>query len=71
VGLSEENSELIQAIYSLNQQHTEILILRGISGLNTSETAQTLRWTENKVRSTYHRAKKALLEQLGGMSDEE
>lgn len=71
VGLSEENSELIQAIYSLNQQHTEILILRGISGLSTSETAQTLRWTENKVRSTYHRAKKALHVQLGGMSDEE
>ena len=70
VGLSEENTELIQAIHLLKQHHREILILRGISGLTTLETAQTLNWTDNKVRSTYNRAKKALLEQLGGMNDD-
>jgi RNA polymerase sigma-70 factor, ECF subfamily len=70
MGLSEENSELIQAIHSLNQHYKEILILRGISGLTTYETAQTLKWTENKVRSTYHRAKRALRKQLGGVNDD-
>ena len=71
IGLSEENLELIQAIHSLNQKHKEILILRGISGLSTFETALTLNWTENKVRSTYHRAKKALLKQIGGIDGDE
>jgi RNA polymerase sigma-70 factor (ECF subfamily) len=40
---------------------------RGIKELSLKETADSLQWTENKVKITYHRALKELKVILGGM----
>jgi RNA polymerase sigma-70 factor, ECF subfamily len=70
IGLSEENLELVQAIHTLSSNYREILILRGVNGLNTTETAAILDWNENKVRSTYHRAKQLLMKKMGGLKND-
>jgi RNA polymerase sigma-70 factor, ECF subfamily len=64
--LNEENKELYLAILSLKSGYKEVLLLRGIHQFSVTETAEILGWSENKVRSTYHRAKKALKTRLGG-----
>ncbi|MEK5393181.1 RNA polymerase sigma factor [Margalitia sp. FSL K6-0131] len=64
--LNEENKLLYKSIQSLKENYRDILILRGINELTTEEAAVILNWSDNKVRSTYHRAKKALQRQLGG-----
>ncbi|GGA89763.1 RNA polymerase sigma factor [Ornithinibacillus halotolerans] len=66
LNLNEENKELYDAILSLKSGYKEVLILRGIKLFSVAETAEILGWTENKVRSTYHRSKKALKNKLGG-----
>ncbi|PLS16510.1 RNA polymerase [Bacillus sp. M6-12] len=69
--VNEENRSLFLAIQSLRPSYREVLILRGIKGLSVTEAALALDWGEKKVRSTYHRARKALNQQLGGLFDEE
>ncbi|MBU9713135.1 RNA polymerase sigma factor [Evansella tamaricis] len=64
--MGEENQLLYEAIHSLKPTFRDVLILRGIKELSVPETSSILGWTENKVRSTFHRAKKALHEKLGG-----
>ncbi|WP_047985667.1 RNA polymerase sigma factor [Ornithinibacillus californiensis] len=64
--MNEENKELYHAILSLKSGYREVLILRGINLFTVTETAEILGWSENKVRSTYHRSKKALKKKLGG-----
>jgi RNA polymerase sigma-70 factor, ECF subfamily len=64
--LNEENKELYKAILSLKPEYKEVLILRGIKLFSVTEAAEILGWDENKVRSTYHRSKKALKKRLGG-----
>ncbi|MGV3464784.1 MAG: RNA polymerase sigma factor [Heyndrickxia sp.] len=64
--LNEENKQLYQSIQALKDNYRDVLILRGINELTTEEAAAILNWSDNKVRSTYHRAKKALQNQLGG-----
>ncbi len=60
----EENQKLYEAIQSLKSNYRDVIILRGIKDLTVTETSSILNWSENKVRSTYHRAKKALQKQL-------
>lgn len=64
--LNEENKQLYQSIQALKDNYRDVLILRGINELTAEEAAAILNWSDNKVRSTYHRAKKALQNQLGG-----
>ncbi|MCH1626421.1 RNA polymerase sigma factor [Ferdinandcohnia quinoae] len=64
--LKEENKELYRAIQSLKSNFRDVIILRGIKGLSVQETSEVLAWSENKTRSTYHRAKIALQKRLGG-----
>ncbi|WP_188205530.1 RNA polymerase sigma factor [Alkalibacillus aidingensis] len=68
--LKEENKKLYGVIQSLKANYRDVLILRGIKEFSVSETAEILGWTENKTRSTYHRAKQALKKKLGGQFDE-
>jgi len=56
----ETNRELYVAIHSLKETYRDVLMLRGIQGLSTRETAQILNWKEEKVRTNYFRALKAL-----------
>lgn len=64
--VSEEQKELLTAIRSLKESYQEVLIMRSIKELSVQETAAAMGWTENKVRSTLHRAKSALQKKLGG-----
>jgi RNA polymerase sigma-70 factor, ECF subfamily len=66
--LNENNKLLYQAIQSLKANYRDVVILRGIKELSVSETASVLNWNENKVRTTYHRALKALQKNIGGFS---
>jgi RNA polymerase sigma-70 factor, ECF subfamily len=68
--LNENNKMLYQAIQSLKANYRDVIILRGIKELSVSETASILNWSENKVRSTYHRALKSLQKSTGGFSHE-
>ncbi|OIJ11132.1 RNA polymerase [Anaerobacillus alkalilacustris] len=62
--LNEETIKLYQAIQLLKVNYRDVVILRGIKELSEKETSSILNWSESKVRSTYHRAKKALLKKL-------
>jgi RNA polymerase sigma-70 factor, ECF subfamily len=66
--LNENNKLLYQAIQSLKANYRDVIILRGIKELSVSETASVLNWTEDKVRTTYHRALKSLQKTIGGFS---
>ncbi|MCC3356044.1 RNA polymerase sigma factor [Bacillus sp. REN16] len=68
--LSEENRALYKAIQSLKSSYRDVIVLRGIKGLSVQETAEILQWSENKTRSTYHRAKIALQQRVGGATYE-
>lgn len=58
--LNESNQHLYRVIHSLKANYRDVVILRAIKELTIAETADVLNWTESKVRSTYHRALKAL-----------
>lgn len=62
----EEQRALIAAIRSLKESYKDVLIMRSIKEFSIQETAEVLGWSENKVRSTHHRAKAALHKKLGG-----
>lgn len=68
--LNETNKEIYRAILMLKQTYRDVLILRGIKEFSIKETADILRWSENKVRVTYHRAIKALEKKIGGLLNE-
>lgn len=61
----EEVQEVFQMLgkCSLDQQH--VIILRYIETLTVSETANILGWSESKVKTTQHRAIKALKRLMG------
>lgn len=62
--LDETKREIYKAIGGLRQPFQEILIIRGIKECTIQESAGILRWSENKVKVTYHRALKALLKEV-------
>ncbi len=61
--------ELYRAIMEMKTVYRDVLVLRGIKELTVQETAEVLEWSENKVRVTYHRAKKELGERMEGKMD--
>ncbi|TGA98368.1 RNA polymerase sigma factor [Sporolactobacillus shoreae] len=70
LGLNNESALIYKAILKLRPNYRDVVTLRGIKELSVGETAQILNWSENKVRSTYHRARKVLKEELGGILNE-
>lgn len=56
----EESARLLEAINALKKNYRDVILLRGIVDLSSEETAQVLRWTDNKVNVTFHRALKKL-----------
>lgn len=58
--LSENKRLLYEMINQLKSSYRDVLILRGIKGLSSKETAEVLGWTEAKVNLTLHRAMKAI-----------
>lgn len=69
--LNEGSRELLTTIQKLKSNYRDVLVLRGINGIDVKETATILNWTENKVRITYHRACKKLQSITGGYTNEE
>lgn len=61
---NEEQKELYLSISKLKKKFREVMILRGIQGLSVRETAQILNCKETEVRTNYHRAIKALRQQI-------
>ncbi|MED1782786.1 RNA polymerase sigma factor [Brevibacillus fortis] len=57
--LSENKRLLYEMINQLKRSYRDVLILRGIKGLSSKETAEVLGWSEAKVNLTMHRAMKA------------
>jgi RNA polymerase sigma-70 factor, ECF subfamily len=64
IQFSEETRALYEAISRLKPKYRDVIILRGIKDLSVKETSMILSWTENKVGMTYHRARKALENEL-------
>lgn len=58
--LSENKRLLYDIIHQLKRSYRDVLILRGIKGLSSKETAEVLGWSEAKVNLTMHRAMKAV-----------
>ena len=56
----EELMLLYKALSKLKLEYKEVLILRKIEGLSIKDTAQTLGWTEAKVKNNTARAMQAL-----------
>lgn len=70
------HSEEVKGVYSALQYCTVdqrmVIVFRYIQELSISETAKALGWTESKVKTTQHRALKALrtfLEEYSGKED--
>ncbi len=63
---NEATLELYMAVQSLKPSYRDVIILRGLKDLTVSEASFVLNWSENKVRSTYNRAKAALRKRMGG-----
>jgi RNA polymerase sigma-70 factor, ECF subfamily len=51
---------LQQALVKLKPNYRNVIILRGLKEMSTSETAEILGWTESKVKVTFHRAIKEM-----------
>ncbi|WP_188208265.1 RNA polymerase sigma factor [Alkalibacillus aidingensis] len=66
----ESKRELYDSINSLKNNYREVLILRAIKELSINETASVLDWSNQKVRTTYSRALKALGKVQGGFQNE-
>lgn len=64
VELDEEKQQLMQAIDLCTADQKMVIILRFIQQLSIQETAETLQWTEAKVKTTQHRAIKRLKEMM-------
>ncbi len=58
--LGENKRILYETINRLKSSYRDVLILRGIKGLSSTETAEVLGWSEAKVHITLHRALKAV-----------
>ncbi|MFS0674738.1 RNA polymerase sigma factor [Ornithinibacillus sp. 179-J 7C1 HS] len=62
--LNENTQAIFDCIQLLKPNYQDVIILRGIKELSVQETAKILKWSESKVKSTHHRAKIALHEEL-------
>ncbi|WP_047983068.1 RNA polymerase sigma factor [Ornithinibacillus californiensis] len=62
--LNENTKAIYECIQQLKPNYQDVIILRGIKELSVQETANILKWSESKVKSTHHRAKTALQEEL-------
>lgn len=64
VELNEEMEELLQALHTCTGDQKMVILMRFFQDLSIAETAEVLDWTEGKVKTTQHRAIKALQAKL-------
>ncbi|MFV8830009.1 RNA polymerase sigma factor SigX [Alkalihalobacterium sp. APHAB7] len=62
---SDELRLIYKGLAECSSDQQQVVILRYVQSLTITETAQVLGWTESKVKTTTHRAIKALKEYVG------
>lgn len=62
--LNETKKEIYTSILKLRRDYQDVIILRAIKEFSVNETALILKWSEGKVRVTFHRALKALEKEM-------
>ena len=67
----EEVQEVYQMLARCTPDQQQVMILRFVQSLSIAETAEILGWTESKVKTTQHRAIKALKGHLEQREEEE
>ncbi|ETI70790.1 RNA polymerase sigma factor [Neobacillus vireti] len=60
VEIKEDGRMILNALKRLKPTQREVFVLRKIKGFSIKETAEILDWTEAKVKTTLHRATKAI-----------
>ncbi len=68
--LNEEMRQLLRVLDTCTGDQKMVIVLRYFQELSIAETADTLGWTEGKVKTTQHRAIKALQKKLNALSAE-
>lgn len=69
--MNDEMKKLLQALDECTGDQKMVIIMRYFQDLSIAETAQILKWTEGKVKTTQHRAIHKLRERLAGHSEGE
>ncbi|KXH82048.1 RNA polymerase sigma factor SigX [Sporosarcina sp. HYO08] len=70
VMLSEDMKELLSALDTCTGDQKMVILMRYFHDLSIAETADSLGWTEGKVKTTQHRAIKALQKKLNALPAE-
>ncbi|WP_342512240.1 RNA polymerase sigma factor SigX [Sporosarcina sp. FSL K6-1522] len=70
VTLSEEMKELLHALDTCTGDQKMVILMRYFHDLSIAETAEVLNWTEGKVKTTQHRAIKALQKKMNALPAE-
>lgn len=70
VQFNDEMKTLLTALDECTGDQKMVIIMRYLQELSIAETAQILNWTEGKVKTTQHRAIKALRERLSDKEKE-
>lgn len=63
--VKEELETIYKALKKCSIDQQQVLILRFIESFSVKETAETLGWSESKVKTTQHRAIQKLKKTLG------
>ncbi|MDV6377647.1 sigma-70 family RNA polymerase sigma factor [Sporosarcina sp. GW1-11] len=64
IELDDEKKVVLEALHSCTGDQKMVILLRFFQDLTIAETADALEWTESKVKTTQHRAIKALQEKV-------
>jgi len=68
--LNEEMRRLLKALNTCTGDQKMVIVMRYFQDFSITETAEALGWTEGKVKTTQHRAIKALQKKLHALSAE-
>ncbi|PIC71940.1 MULTISPECIES: RNA polymerase sigma factor SigX [unclassified Sporosarcina] len=64
VEAGEEQKQVLEALHTCTGDQKMVILMRFFQDLSIAETAEVLSWTESKVKTTQHRAIKALKAKL-------
>ncbi|PIC56766.1 RNA polymerase sigma factor SigX [Sporosarcina sp. P12(2017)] len=67
----EEQKQVLEALHTCTGDQKMVILMRFFQDLSVAETAEVLGWTESKVKTTQHRAIKALQVRLEARSARE
>ncbi|MDW0111652.1 RNA polymerase sigma factor SigX [Sporosarcina saromensis] len=68
--LNEDMQQLLRVLNTCTGDQKMVIILRYFQELSITKTAETLGWSEGKVKTTQHRAIKVLQKKLNALSEE-